>query len=188
MIVISGKSATGKDNVVKELCKLGFSRITTYTTRPMRVGEVDGIDYHFIRVEDFLKKYIEGFFIEIKYYTTVDGIWYYGSSIESVSNSKDEDVIILTPSGVSKLIDNKIPHTSFLLNVSDKEIKRRQLIRGDNQSEAERRFKADELDFSTANNIYNFVINNENKTAKDSALEIDKLYTERMQSNGNNTR
>jgi guanylate kinase len=176
VLVISGKSATGKDQIVKELCEMGFSRITTFTTRPKRKGEIDGVDYHFLNVKDFLKKYTEGFFIEIKYYTTADGIWYYGSSLDSVENSTDNDVIILTPSGVNKLINKNVTHTSFLLNVSDDEIKKRQLHRGDNNTEAERRFKADMLDFSFVGHLYKFVIDNENKTANEAAIEIIEKY------------
>ena len=40
MIVIIGKTASGKDLIVKKLCNdYGYNKIVTYTTRPMRKGE-----------------------------------------------------------------------------------------------------------------------------------------------------
>lgn len=48
MIVLVGKSCSGKDSVAKILCSMGYSRVATCTTRPMRMGEVDGIDYYLL--------------------------------------------------------------------------------------------------------------------------------------------
>ena len=147
MLVISGKSATGKDTVVTELVNnYDYNKLITYTTRPMREGERDGIDYHFITVEDFLKKYIDGFFLEVKYFTTQSGIWFYGSSIEDYREADDKTLVILTPDGVRKLSERNIPYKGFLIDISDEEIKRRQKLRGDmstpeKAAEAERRFK-----------------------------------------------
>ena len=44
-----GKSATGKDTVYKELRKRcpGLKTIVPYTTRPIREGETDGVEYYF---------------------------------------------------------------------------------------------------------------------------------------------
>lgn len=181
MIIISGKSATGKDTIVNELIKLGYSRIVTFTTRPKRPYEIDGVTYNFITVEDFLTKYIDGFFLEARHYNTESGVWYYGSSISSYEDADDSTVCILTPSGLRKLRDNFIPFTSFLIDVSDDEIFKRQELRGDNvteakRKEAERRFKADKLDFKNIDGLFDFVISNENKSAEDVAKEIDRLY------------
>lgn len=42
--------------------------VVSYTTRPKRIGEVDGIDYHFITEDDFFNKQKENFFAEVKSY------------------------------------------------------------------------------------------------------------------------
>lgn len=55
LIVISGPSGVGKDTVINAIKKLNnsvYHTITT-TTRPMRNGETDGIDYHFIAQDEF---------------------------------------------------------------------------------------------------------------------------------------
>ena len=49
LTVVLGKTCSGKTAVVRELCKkYNYSKIVTYTTRPMRNGEKDGVDYNFI--------------------------------------------------------------------------------------------------------------------------------------------
>lgn len=52
VIGICGKSAAGKDStatrLVEEYKKIGIpaKKVISYTTRPPREGEVDGVDYH----------------------------------------------------------------------------------------------------------------------------------------------
>lgn len=178
MIILTGRSCSGKDTIATELEKSGFHRIITYTTRHMRSNEIKDIDYHFISVEEFLKKYIDGFFLEVRYYETEFGLWFYGSSIESYQNADDKTICILTPSGLQKLFENDIDYTGFLIDVSDETIKDRQIKRGDNPEEAERRFNADKLDFNGINNLVDYVIDNENRDVSDVAEDINILYTE----------
>ena len=54
MILLCGKTSSGKTFLQKELIKIGYKSIVTYTTRPPRNGEVDGIAYHFVTKEEFL--------------------------------------------------------------------------------------------------------------------------------------
>lgn len=77
---IMGKSASGKDKIYKALCEdeeLNLNTITMYTTRPMRSGETDGVEYHFVddAVADKLKD--AGKIIEMRCYDTVYGMWKY---------------------------------------------------------------------------------------------------------------
>lgn len=52
---IMGKSASGKDTIYKELIEKmpKFHSIVPYTTRPMREGEKDGVEYFFVDQERF---------------------------------------------------------------------------------------------------------------------------------------
>lgn len=77
---IMGKSASGKDKIYKALCEdkeLNLKTITMYTTRPMRSGETDGVEYHF--VDDDIACHLEnaGKIIEMRCYNTVYGVWKY---------------------------------------------------------------------------------------------------------------
>lgn len=76
---IMGKSATGKDTVYKELLKRrpDLKKIIPCTTRPIREGETDGVEYHFMTVEDLEKKLRAGKVIELRTYQTVAGPWNY---------------------------------------------------------------------------------------------------------------
>jgi guanylate kinase len=55
LVVISGPSGVGKDSVLTRMRTAGvpFHFVVTATSRPMRVGERDGYDYHFVSREAF---------------------------------------------------------------------------------------------------------------------------------------
>lgn len=75
-IIIVGESGSGKTLFSKKCQEIGLEKIITNTTRPMREGEINGVDYHFRTIEQF-KKMVEN--SEIAEYTVYDGN-YYGSS------------------------------------------------------------------------------------------------------------
>lgn len=66
LILISAPSGAGKTTLVNLLLKAQpkMTRAITCTTRPPRPGEKDGVDYHFLTAEDFLKRLHAGNFIE----------------------------------------------------------------------------------------------------------------------------
>ena len=77
---LMGKSSTGKDTIYKELLKkesLGLKTIVPYTTRPIRVGEEEGREYHFTDEAGYLKLLEAGKVIEARAYDTAHGIWRY---------------------------------------------------------------------------------------------------------------
>ena len=74
-----GKSASGKDTIYKKIKEQlpELRTIVIYTTRPIREGEVDGVEYYFsddARLETLQR---EGKVIELRAYNTVHGIWKY---------------------------------------------------------------------------------------------------------------
>ena len=49
IVCLMGKSSTGKDTIYKELLKrknIAFRTVVSYTTRPIRAGEQEGVEYH----------------------------------------------------------------------------------------------------------------------------------------------
>lgn len=77
---IMGKSSSGKDHIYKALLKksdLNLKRIVPYTTRPMRDGEKEGVEYHFTDDAEALLMEQEGKIIEQRVYATVYGPWRY---------------------------------------------------------------------------------------------------------------
>ena len=77
---IMGKSASGKDKIFHRMVEdteLGLQTVVTYTTRPMRVGETDGMEYHFVTDEQALQMKAENKIVEMREYNTVYGVWRY---------------------------------------------------------------------------------------------------------------
>ena len=77
---VMGKSSSGKDTIFRELMKdetLGLQEIVLYTTRPIRAGEKDGVDYHFVDDEVLRRFQKEEKVIELRCYNTVMGVWKY---------------------------------------------------------------------------------------------------------------
>lgn len=101
MILLAGKTCSGKSTIVKELLKIGMKDVVTYTTRPPRKNEVDGVSYHFISSKEFLEKEKQGFFAETTSYNVASGeTWYYGSALEDLT---DDKVIIVNPHGLKQI-------------------------------------------------------------------------------------
>lgn len=49
MLVLMGKSASGKTEIAQILVKkYGFHSVVTYTTREPRAGEIPDVTYHYI--------------------------------------------------------------------------------------------------------------------------------------------
>ena len=75
-----GKSAAGKDKLYKKLMEneeLGLKRLVIYTTRPIRKGETDGVEYHFTDEAGMAALESAGKVIEKRRYDTACGPWYY---------------------------------------------------------------------------------------------------------------
>lgn len=77
---IIGKSSTGKDTIYKRILErqdLPLHQIVSYTTRPIRAGEEEGIEYHFCTQEERNALLEAGKVIEIRSYDTCHGRWDY---------------------------------------------------------------------------------------------------------------
>lgn len=148
MYVLTGRSCAGKNAVAEELIKRGHRRCITYTTRPMRNGEENGVDYHFVTDEKFAELKEENFFAEYISYNTVNGIWWYGTAANEFEDDDDKKFIILTPEGVRQveLVTGSRPKTIYIF-ANRKTIKERLKNRGDDPNEALRRIEQDEQDF-----------------------------------------
>lgn len=155
---IMGKSASGKDGMYKKLLAsdLGLKKYAIYTTRPKRDGEVDGVEYHFVDrkfLDDNKEKIIEE-----RVYHTVYGDWFYATLDDGKVNDKDNFVMIGTLESYNALKAHygKSLIYPIYMEVPNEERKKRALEREGLQDkpsyeEVERRFAADEKDFSEAN-------------------------------------
>ena len=158
IIVLVGKTASGKTTVANELCKYhGYKRIVTYTTRPMRENEVQDVDYHFISDEQFNKMVENNEFTEYKRYNTVHGVWSYGSIITLEQEYSDDCyVIILTPQGLKDLSKKISRYIAFYLNVGFESQLERLKKRGDEEQQIIKRLKNDDKDFENVLDIVDY--------------------------------
>ena len=79
IVYLMGKSSSGKDTVFKKLMKKGLELhpIVPYTTRPIRAGEENGVQYFFTDEDGFLSLCSQGKVIEDRAYHTMHGLWRY---------------------------------------------------------------------------------------------------------------
>lgn len=80
LFCIMGKSASGKDTIFKRLVQdreLDLKTVVSYTTRPMREGEQEGVEYHFVSPRMLSAFRDKGQVIECRDYHTVHGLWSY---------------------------------------------------------------------------------------------------------------
>jgi guanylate kinase len=93
VLVLSGPSGAGKTSLIKNIANdIGdfYFSIST-TTRPIREGEVDGVNYHFVSEEEFQKDIKADNFLE---YAMVHGN-HYGTSLKPVREALNEGKLVL---------------------------------------------------------------------------------------------
>lgn len=175
MIVLAGASASGKTEVAKTLMKkYGIKKVITTTTREMRAGEKNGVDYFFVSKRQFEKMVRTGAFVE---YTIFNGN-YYGSTKDQIS---DDKCIVIDPAGLRSYIalGNKTVVTFYLESSENLRIKR-MYERGDKPEKIEERIANDrEIFLSELLPTTDFVINSDEKhSVENISDEVYKLYNQ----------
>lgn len=159
---IIGKSSTGKDTIFKRLLKredLNLKNIISYTTRPIRENEKEGIEYYFCSESDMHRFDADGKMIESRCYDTFHGKWYYFTVDDGQADlSKGNYLIIGTLESFEKLSAyyGKDVVYPIYIEVEDGIRLDRALLREHQQTEPKyeemcRRFLADNRDFSAEN-------------------------------------
>lgn len=144
VIAVAGQIASGKTTLAQFMEAHGFERIVTYTTRPKRNGEKDGISYHFLTADEFLEKAEAGFFAEDMGFTAKFGYVRYGTSKESLETANGTNkVIVLNPEGVRNLKEAGYDIFTVYLDMPQEVLMRRALRRGDAPAEIGRRIADD---------------------------------------------
>ena len=147
IIAIMGEAGTGKDSLMQEILKLEpmFHEIISCTTRPMRQGEVEGVNYYYYTPEHFGDRVLHNEMLEC----TVFNDWFYGTSYDSV-RSDCINIGVFNPTGVESLLARPDVDVKVIRVVAeDKTRLLRQLNREKcpDVREIVRRFNADWMDF-----------------------------------------
>ena len=164
LVVISAPSGTGKTTVVKRLIEKipNIVASVSFTTRPMRENEREGIDYFFVDKRKFETMVGDNQFIE---HATVFGN-YYGTQKQSLSSNlkKGKNVILEIDWQGAQQVKEKMPSCImiFLIPPSKKVLLSRLKNRGtDSEKEIQNRFNQAVLDLNESNKFDHVLVNDQ---------------------------
>ncbi len=159
IFLLIGKSTCGKDTIYRNLLSdpdLSLSKIVMYTTRPMREGETNGVQYFFCRDEEYENLKKEGKIIEERTYQTQFGPWHYFTVDDGQIESGDTNYLMIgtieafvslqSYYGKEKVIPIYIAITDKLR--MERAMKREEKQAVPRYDELCRRFLADDADYS----------------------------------------
>jgi guanylate kinase len=138
IILLIGKTASGKDTIAGMLKEMGIPQIVSYTTRPIREGEVNGREHWFVNNEEMDKLVEEG----VLAYDTVGKYRYCAKA------PVDGDwVYTINPNAIESV--KSVYHNchSIYVNLDEKTIRERALKRGDKVEELEDRLELERDEF-----------------------------------------
>ena len=159
IFLLMGKSSSGKDTIYRELMRkkdMRLKKVVSYTTRPMREGETDGVQYLFKNEEEYRQLKEDNKIIEERAYNTKCGVWRYFTADDGQIDLSDGDYLIIgTLESYCYIRDyfgkeNVVP---VYIDTNARTRLERAMYREDKQEnprydEMCRRFLADEEDFS----------------------------------------
>lgn len=184
LYIVSAPSGAGKTSLVGKLIQEDSRVVVSIssTTRDMRPGEEDGVNYHFLSVDEFNEKVEQGDFLE--YAQVFDN--FYGTSKSSVEAQLNagKDVILEIDWQGAQQVRKLMPQATsiFILPPSREELQRRLKGRGtDSQEIIDRRMKDAVSEMSHYDEFDYIVINNHFDTALKELLSI--FCAKRLMSN-----
>ena len=95
---LMGKSSSGKDTIYKMLLEqkdILLGTIIPYTTRPIRSGEQEGVEYHFSTEEQLQQLLEENRIIELRQYNTIHGVWKYFTANDGQIDFQTRNYLII---------------------------------------------------------------------------------------------
>ncbi|MDX5335272.1 MAG: guanylate kinase [Marinobacter sp.] len=183
LFVISAPSGAGKTSLVAEMLRqdsqLGVS--VSHTTRPMRTGEQDGVNYHFVSRDEFEAMIAEGDFLE---HADVFGN-YYGTSHAWVRETlaTGQDVILEIDWQGAEQVRRLVPEcvSIFIVPPSAEVLRERLIGRGTDAPEViERRLAEAEEECRHAAEFDYLVVNDDFGVALADLLAITRAQRLKM--------
>lgn len=165
LVILSGVAGAGKDTIKKELIKRmeNVESLPSFTSRPIREGDVEGGTYHFISKEEF-EKMIEK---EEFYEYDIHHNQYYGTSRKLLNDKIKSGKIIVKDIDVNgtehlkELLVNDTKVVTIFLRVPKEELKHRLENRIDKPSPQEIILRLNRFDYEESRiNLYDYVLKN----------------------------
>lgn len=151
-LILVGAAASGKDYMRKRFQDRQLKYAISFTTRPPRDGEEDGVDYYFLTNEQFQKMIDNDEFYE---YVAFNG-WFYGTSRKQFETN---DIFIMTPYGISKLKPEDRAQSFIMYFDIPLDVRKERLSKRSDADKVDRRLLADAKDFENFVN-YDMKISN----------------------------
>lgn len=170
VVVISGPSGVGKDTIISIITsRSNFTKFPTCTTRKPRLGEINGVHYHFVDEETFMTLWHRGDLLDHAVITD----YHYGLPIEKLGRLLEDgqDVIVHLVTGSAFVLKRIIPDAVmvFVMPPSQEDILKRMRGRGMTEEQIAHRLRDDPTTLQ-ATRLYDFVVVNhdgeEYKTAE----------------------
>jgi len=182
LIVISGPSGVGKDTIIERLLKMdaNLRYSVSYTTRPKRDYEVDGVHYSFVTKPKFEELIGRGEFLEWADYNG----YYYGTSRTRVEKLQRQglDVILKIEVRGAEQVRAKRPDGVFVFIAPpsmEELLKRREERGSDTEKVVEERQRVANWEMSHAQ-YYDYVVTNEDaQVAANDVMEIIRMERKR---------
>ena len=160
---VMGKSASGKDTIYKRLLDEfpQLKTVTLYTTRPIRDGEMDGVEYYFVDRKKLDELRSDNKVIEERTYQTVHGPWSYFTVDDGQFDLEHEDYLMIgTLESYGRMLeyfgrDMLIPIYIFVDDGVrlERALEREKMQKTPKYQELCRRFLADDEDFKKENRV-----------------------------------
>ena len=180
LVILTGPCAAGKDTLLKLLNEefaSGVSQAISHTTRPPRANEKNGVNYHFVTVEDFKQGVANGEFIEhVQYNGNYYGVTY--RAVQSVLDAGKTCTLIVNIDGCTSIRKNaKFPVVYFFVHTSKFEdletrIRKRSMTTKENEETIKSKLEIakEELSyFESHKNEWDYALVND---------DLDKCYAE----------
>jgi guanylate kinase len=186
LVVLSGPSGVGKDAALNELRKLDrpWHFVVTATTRPIRSGETDGVDYIFLNEPTFLEMKERNEFVEC---AQVYGNWYGVPKSQVTSGlASGKDVILKIDVQGAATVRQMAPNALFIFMApgSFQELQDRLAQRmTESTPEMELRLKTAAAELEQAKDFDRQVVNSQDKLEQ-AVADIDRAITEERQRQG----
>ena len=163
LIVISGPSGAGKDTIVEKVLKKDKNTwlSVSATSRKIRKGEKEGVNYFFLTKEEFEERIKNNYFLEYAMYADN----YYGTPKEEIIKKLDAglDVILVIEIEGAKKIKELVPEALFIFIMPPSEKILLKRLSGRQTEDKEKIIKRFNLAYQEMNEVtkYNYVVVND---------------------------
>lgn len=178
LIVVTGKTASGKDTITDILLQKypTFKKVITSTSRLPRNGEINGVNHHFISREDFLGKVSNNEFVEhIEYAGNL-----YGTEKKEF-NQAENTIWRIDPSAAGRVREFlKQELLVIFITTTDEVILDRLRERGLSEEEINKRMSQEKIIWEQYKDSYNYVIENQPGKLDETVDLVCKIINEKL--------